>query len=102
MYTRLPRNREEVRVLGMQLLRSGTSFAAHIREASRARSSAGFCSKLEGALQEADEAQLWIELLREDCGINDDGLPDLHCECGEVIAICSTMVRKSKLKDTKR
>jgi four helix bundle protein len=83
----------------MQLLRSGTSVAAHIREASRARSSAEFCSKLEGALQEADEAQLWIELLREDCAINDDGLLDLHGECGEIIAICSTMVRKTRLKD---
>jgi hypothetical protein len=37
-YVKLPRTREEVRVLGKQLLRSGTSVAAHIREASRARS----------------------------------------------------------------
>lgn len=36
-YVELPRSRKEVEVLGHQLLRSGTSVAAHIREASRAR-----------------------------------------------------------------
>src|SRR5207245_7374707 len=65
----LPISREEVRVLGKQLLRSGTSVAAHAREASRARSDSEFCSKLDGLLQEADESQLWLELLQEDCGI---------------------------------
>jgi four helix bundle protein len=69
LYVRLPRRRKEVEVLGHQLLRSGTSVAAHTREASRARSDAEFCSKIDGALQEADESQLWIEVLCEDCGI---------------------------------
>jgi len=49
LFVALPKAREEVRVLGKQLLRSGTSVAAHIREASRARSDAEFCSKPEGA-----------------------------------------------------
>ncbi len=56
-YVKLPKEREEVRVLGKQLLRSGTSVAAHAREASRARSDSEFCSKLDGLLQEADESQ---------------------------------------------
>lgn len=55
LFIKLPRVREEVRVLGKQLLRSGTSVAAHVREASRARSNAEFISKLGGALQEADD-----------------------------------------------
>ena len=37
-YVSLPRARREVQVLGDQLLRSGTSVAANLREASRARS----------------------------------------------------------------
>src|SRR5712675_1481159 len=69
LFVALPKEREEVRVLGKQLLRSGTSVAAHVREASRARSDEEFVSKLGGALQEADESLLWLELLREDCGI---------------------------------
>lgn len=95
-YIALPRGREEVRVLGRQLLRSGTSVAAHAREASRARSSLEFCSKIEGALQEADESQLWLELLTEDCGIPADSTVPLHKESGELIAILATMAWKLK------
>lgn len=50
LYVKLPKEREEVRVCGKQLLRSGTSVAAHVREASRARSNAEFATKLAGAL----------------------------------------------------
>lgn len=96
VFVRLPKGREEVRVLGKQLLRSGTSVAAHVREASRARSEAEFCSKLEGGLQEADESQLWLELLGEDCGIQEDALKELHREADELIAIMVSMVNKTK------
>ena len=95
-YVKLPKEREEVRVLGKQLLRSGTSVAAHAREASRARSDAEFCSKIEGALQEADESQLWLELLQEDCGIEGEAIRRLHQETGELIAIFATMAHKLK------
>src|ERR1700730_7643113 len=92
MYSELPKARKEVEVLGHQLLRSGTSVAAHVREASRARSDAEFCSKLEGALQEADESELWLELLRDDCGIHEEALDKLLLETGELMAIFVTMV----------
>lgn len=69
LFMKLPKEREEIRVLGKQLLRSGTSVAAHMREAARARSDAEFVSKLGGAIQEADESVLWLELLREECAI---------------------------------
>lgn len=94
LYVKLPRQRKEVEVLGSQLLRSGTSVAAHAREASRARSDAEFCSKLDGLLQEADESQLWIELLQEDCGIRNETIDHLHQETGELLAIFTTMVSK--------
>jgi len=94
LYVKLPRKRKEVDVLGHQLLRSGTSVAAHAREASRARSDLEFCSKLDGLLQEADESQLWVELLRDDCGIAGEGITWLHQESGELLAIFTTMVSK--------
>ena len=93
-YVKLPKEREEVRVLGKQLLRSGTSVAAHSREASRARSDSEFCSKLDGLLQEADESQLWLELLRDDCGIQDEPIDQLLRETDELLAIFTTMVAK--------
>ena len=94
-YVDQPKKRHEVSVLGKQLLRSGTSVAGHTREANRARSDAEFCSKLGGLLQEADESQLWIELLREDCAITDDCLTQLHAETNELIAIFVTMIART-------
>ena len=76
------------------MLRSGTSVAAHAREASRARSDSEFCSKLDGLLQEADESQLWIELLREDCRIRNETIDKLYQETGELMGIFITMVAK--------
>ena len=95
LYIKLPRAREEVRVLGKQLLRSGTSVAAHIREASRARSEEEFVAKLGGALQEADESQLWLELLREQCGIEPGVTQPLEAEASELIAIFTTMINRT-------
>jgi len=69
-----------------------------VREASRARSDAEFCSKLEGALQEADESQLWLELLRDDCGIRTENLQWLLSEIDELIAIFVTIVERTKRK----
>ena len=94
LYVKLPRRRAEADVLGRQLLHAGTSVAAHAREASRARSNSEFCSKLDGLLQEADESQLWLELLRDDCGIQSDSLDPLLRETNELIAIFTTMVSK--------
>src|ERR1017187_1144498 len=94
LYVELPTPRDEGWIVGKQLLRSGTSVAAHAREASRARSDAEFCSKLDGLLQEADESQLWIELLRDDCNIRGEEIDKLHQETGELMAIFITMVSK--------
>lgn len=97
-YTRLPRQRDEVRVVGYQLLRSGTSVAAHAREASRARSDAEFCSKVDTLLQEADESQLWLELLEQACGIDGSHTKPAWTEANELIAIFSAMSRRTKLR----
>ena len=94
LYVSLPKSREEVRVLAKQLLRSGTSVAAHAREASRARSDAEFASKVDGLLQEADESNLWLELLRDYCGIQDEKLDMLLREANELMAIFTTIVAK--------
>jgi len=48
LYSSLPKTAVETRVVGKQLLRSGASVAAHVREASRARSDDEFVSKLGG------------------------------------------------------
>ena len=102
LFVKLPKTREEVRVLGRQLLRSGTSVAAHTREASRARSEDEFVSKLGGALQEADESALWLELLREECSIEPTLTLPLEKEASELMAIFITMINKTKNKAESR
>jgi len=74
----------------------GAETLSQAEEASRARSNAKFCSKIDGALQEADESQLWIELLREDCGIDGAAVEQLHRETNELLAILATMANKTK------
>jgi len=98
LFIALPRQREEVRILGGQLIRSGTSVAAHAREASRARSDSEFCSKIDVLLQEADESALWLELLKEDCGIENSRLDHLLNETEELLAIFTTIVSTIRRK----
>ena len=95
-YTSLPVRRIEVQVAGKQLLRSGTSVAANYREASRARSRAEFIAKIELCAQEADESQLWLELLSEGCSIDSAQTAPLWKEADELIAIFVTMAKNSK------
>ncbi|MFN3407386.1 MAG: four helix bundle protein [Limisphaerales bacterium] len=102
LFVKLPRAREEVRVLAGQLLRAGTSVAGHVREASRARSDEEFVSKLGGALQEADESALWMELLREECGIEPALTLPLENEASELMAILTTMINRTKDRGDER
>ncbi len=95
-YVALPKRRPEVQVLGYQLLRSGTSVAGNFREASRARSTAEFVSKIDTCIQEADESELWLQLLRDDCGIATGETVHLLTETNELISIFVTIARRTK------
>ena len=94
------KSREELRVVGRQLLRSGTSVAANYREASRARSDNEFIAKIEICSQEADETQLWLELLHDDCHVPSDWTSPVWQEADELISIFTTMSKNTKNKGT--
>jgi four helix bundle protein len=57
-----------------------------------------FVSKLGGASQEADESQMWLELLREECGIIPAETLPMEKEADELMAIMTTMINKTKDK----
>src|ERR1700722_4103563 len=63
-YQTLPKT-DEARVLGRQVLRSGTSVAANYRAVCRSKSQADFISKMGTVVEEADETLLWLELFVE-------------------------------------
>ena len=87
----------DVREIGKQLLRSGTSVAANYRACGRARSDKEFCSKLGIVVEEADESQLWLELLPEAYPAIETKLhKELLSEAGELTAIFTASHRTAR------
>ena len=101
LFSALPKS-TEAQVLGKQVLRSGTSVGAHVREGKRSRSDAEMISKIEGALQELEETMYWLELLGESGMIKQDLLTDLMKETDELTAILVTSVKTIKKRREKR
>lgn len=95
LYAALPKT-TEAQVMGKQMLRSGTSVGAHYREASRAKSTPDFISKMEGGLQELDETDYWLELLSDAEIVSHSRLSDLRAEINELIAIFVASVKTAK------
>jgi four helix bundle protein len=79
--TRLPKN-PTTRVISDQLLRSGTSVGANVREARAAESRADFVHKMQIALKEAGEAAYWLELIEFSKLVDDSSLQALSKEVG--------------------
>ena len=88
-YKDLPKT-DEARVLGRQVLRSGTSVAANYRAVCRAKSNADFISKMGTVVEEADETVLWLELFEEAevCPLQE--LTSLKREADELLRIFSS------------
>ncbi len=97
LYSYLPKT-TEAQVIGKQVIRSGTSVGAHVREANRSRSDAEMISKTEGALQELEETMYWLELLAEADIVKTDRLSDLINEANELTAILVTSVKTLKAR----
>jgi len=77
----------EGRVIGGQLLRSGTSMAANYRAVCRARSRADFLAKLSIVIEEADESAFWLELLCDSGLVPAERLTDLSSDASQLVAI---------------
>jgi four helix bundle protein len=82
----LPRG-DEGRILGQQLLRSGTAVGANYRALCRARSAREFVAKAGVVLEEADESAFWMELIVEAELLAEKRVSLLLEECNELIAI---------------
>jgi four helix bundle protein len=117
MFVALPKT-EEARVIGRQVLCSGTSVGANYREAHRSRSKAEFVAKIGDCLKELDEPSgarqtarqrspkgergnahqtaYWLELLTESAIVPAPKLAPLQDECHQLIAILTTVSKKTK------
>lgn len=97
LYSTLPGS-AVAQVLGKQMVRSGTSVGAHYAEGHRSRSNAEVISKLEGALQEAEETRYWFALLLESEIVQHRAITPLDGEAEELIAILVTCVKRVKAR----
>ena len=95
LFGALPKS-EEARVLGRQVLRSGTSVGANYREAHRSRSTSEFIAIVGLCLKELDETAYWLELLADSGIIAAAKLSALRDECNQLLAIFTTISKKSK------
>lgn len=95
LYGALPKT-TEARVIGRQVLRSGTSVGAQLREGKRSRSDAEMVSKTESALQELEETGYWLEILAESGIVDAEKLTDLKNETDQLTAILVTSAKSLK------
>jgi len=90
------------RVIGNQILRSGTSVAANYRSACKARSKADFISKITIVEEEADETTLWLELIMESETLNNNLTKILRKEANELTAIFTSSGKTPKENNLKK
>ena len=84
-------------VLSKQLLRSGTSIGALIRESEHAQSKADFINKVNIALKEANETEYWLLLLKETDYLTDSEFDSIIEESRELICLTASIVKTTKL-----
>ena len=97
LYQHLPQS-DEARIIGKQLLRSGTSVAANYRAACRARSDREFFSKLSIVTEEADETLFWLEILVEAEIMPENKLSSLMNESTEILKIIAVSRKNAQPK----
>lgn len=83
-------------VLSKQMLRSGTSIGANIREAEFAQSKADFIHKLSIALKEANETDYWIELLYISGYLNAYQFEESKQKVSEQLRLLTSIINTSK------
>ncbi len=83
-------------VMSRQLLRSGTSIGANIREAQHAESKIDFIHKLNISLKEANETEYWLELLHRTNYLPDSNFQSLQIDLKELLRMLISSINTTK------
>ena len=86
--------------ISAQIVRSGTSIGANIREATIGFSNADFIFKMNIALKEAYETEYWLDILHETGYLTDDEFKSIYYDCRELSRLLTAIVKTSKNKKT--
>ena len=95
LYTFLSEQKREY-VMSKQLLRSGTSIGANIREAQNAQSNADFIHKLSISQKECDETLYWLELLHESGFLEEKEFTTIHMKANELLKMLRSSILTTK------
>ncbi len=86
-------------ILSKQLLKSGTSIGANIREAEFAQSKKDFINKMSIALKEANETEYWLLLLKDTNYLSNENFTKLFNLNSELIKMLVATINTMKLKN---
>lgn len=86
-------NEQKEYVLSKQLLRSGTSIGANVREALHGESRKDFAHKMNIALKETAETMYWLDLLVATEYLEEKNAKTMLCECKELYLMLVSTVK---------
>ncbi len=89
------------RTLSNQLLRSACSVGANVEEGQGSQSRADFVAKYSIACKEARETHYWLRLLTAAEVVPPDRMKELTAEANELVAILTTIVKKTRANSSK-
>lgn len=95
LYKDLAYNKKE-HVMSRQLLKSGTSIGANVREAEFAQSKPDFTSKMSISLKEANETDYWLDLLHATDFLNLNEFEKYKLKSQEMLRLLVSIVKTSK------
>ena len=90
------RKEENEFVMSKQLLRSGTSIGANVREGEHAESKADFIHKMAIALKEANETEYWLLLLHRSDFLSKKAFESIDKDLKEILKILISIVKTSR------
>lgn len=83
-------------VLSKQILRSGTSIGANIRESCNAQSRKDFINKMNIALKEADETMYWLEIMQESGILRNNEVESIYNDAKEIAKLLTSIIKTKK------
>jgi len=83
-------------VLSKQLLRSGTSVGAMVREAEHGETKADFKHKMAIAQKEINETLYWLELLKETEYLTSEQFDSINKDAIELIKLVTSIIKTAK------
>ena len=98
-YKHLRYNKKES-IMSSQLLRSGTSIGANVREGLYAQSRKDFISKLNIALKEASETDYWLDIIHTAEYFTDEEFKSLKTDNDELLRLLTSIIKTTRNNDT--